>query len=146
MKHRSIEILSSILILIFAYTGLTKLADLERFRAIISLSPVISWGANVLSLILPIIEIITALLLFIPSSRKWGLFVSLFLMCLFTLYIGYMTFFAPDRTCSCGGVLEDLSWQGHFIFNIVLTGLAGAGIWLYNKNIIAINRESRKPV
>lgn len=146
MKRRYIEIISSILILIFAYTGITKLADLERFRAIISLSPVISWGAGVLSLMLAIIEIITAILLFIPSSRKWGLFVSLFLMCLFTLYIGYMTFFASDRTCSCGGVLEDLSWQGHLIFNIVLTGLAGTGIWLYNKDIIAISRESRKPV
>ena len=146
MKRRYIEIISSILILIFAYTGITKLIELERFRTIISLSPVISWAANVISFVLPIIEIITAIVLVVPGSRKWGLFVSFFLMCLFTLYIGYMTFFAPDRSCSCGGVLENISWQGHLIFNVVVTGLTGTGIWLYNKDIIAINRISRKPV
>lgn len=146
MKRRYIEIISSILILIFAYTGITKLIEIEKFRTIISLSPVISWAANVISPALPIIEIVTVIMLFIPAFRKWGLIVSFFLMCLFTLYIGYMTFFAPDRSCSCGGVLENMSWQGHLIFNIVLTGLTGTGIWLYNKDIIAISRISRKPV
>lgn len=146
MKHWYLEIISSILILIFAYTGITKLIELVSFRTIISLAPVISWAANLISPVLPIIEIITAIMLLVPASRKWGLILSFILMCLFTLYIGYMTFFAPDRSCSCGGVLEDMSWQGHLIFNIVLTGLAGTGIWLYNKDIIAISRVSRKPV
>jgi hypothetical protein len=85
-------------------------------------------------------------MLLVPASRKWGLFVSFFLMFLFTLYIGYMTFFSPDRSCSCGGVLENMSWQGHLLFNIVLTALTAVGIRLYNKHIIAISRVSRKPV
>ncbi|MBS1577374.1 MAG: hypothetical protein JST09_18905 [Bacteroidetes bacterium] len=75
-----------------------------------------------------------------------GLKASFVMMSVFSLYIGYMTFFDPDHSCSCGGVLESMSWIGHLIFNIVLTLATGIGLWLSNKDIIAISRESRKPV
>lgn len=146
MKHRYVEIIASLLILIFVYTGISKLIELERFRIILSLSPLISWAAGIVSWALPVIEIMTAILLLVPSLRKWGLISSFFLMSLFTLYIAYMIFLAADRSCSCGGVLEKMTWTDHLIFNIVFTLLAGLGLWLSDKSFIAINRRSRKPV
>jgi len=32
--------------------------------------------------------------------------------------------FSKELPCSCGGVLQEMSWQQHLVFNIVFTLLA----------------------
>jgi hypothetical protein len=38
-------------------------------------------------------------------------------MTVFTLYLGYMLLFTPNRPCVCGGVIKTMSWDQHIVFN-----------------------------
>ena len=40
--------------------------------------------------------------------------------------------FIPDIPCSCGGVLEKMSWNEHLIFNIAFVVLGLVAILLQN--------------
>lgn len=143
-----IELTAALFILLFVYTGITKLIDQNSFRGVISRSPLIGQWATFLSWTLPIIELSAALLLLIPKTKKLGLWISLGLMILFTGYIGYMLLFSDHLPCSCGGVLQQLTWLQHLEFNILFTLLSALSIWFYTKHqrFIAINRNSRTPV
>lgn len=143
-----IEIISALLILLFVYTGTSKLLDHDAFQHTLAKAPLIEKFSGVLSWALPIGEIGISLLLFIPRLRQTGLLLSFLLMTVFTFYISYMLLFSPDRPCSCGGVLKNLGWEEHLLFNIYFTLLAFAGWQLQKrmKRFIAINRESRIPV
>ncbi|WP_352432904.1 MauE/DoxX family redox-associated membrane protein [Mucilaginibacter sp. PAMB04274] len=69
--------------------------------------------------VLPPFEIILALLLL--SERKYakGLYISITLLTAFTTYIALAIFGGLGHIpCSCGGVLEKLSWKEHLIFNL----------------------------
>lgn len=142
------DIISALFILLFVYTALTKLIEHESFRAVLSQSPIIGINATILSWVLPILELFTATLLFIPTMRKWGFASSFMLMLLFTGYIIYMILFARHLPCSCGGVISLMSWPQHLIFNIFFTALAAIALrlTLKNKLFIAIDRKSRTPV
>jgi hypothetical protein len=89
--------------------------------------------ANIIGWLVPLAELAIVVLLFFISTRSLGLKASFTLMILFTFYIGYMLIFTPHLPCSCGGVLRQLSWKNHLIFNLGLTLLAGWGVWLMNK-------------
>jgi putative oxidoreductase len=142
------DFISSLFILLFVYTATTKLIEHESFRAVLSQSPLIGINATTVSWVLPILELFTAMLLFIPSFRKWGFVSSLILMLLFTIYITYMILFARNLPCSCGGVISRMTWPQHLIFNIFFTALAAIALrlTLRNKFFIAIDRNSRTPV
>jgi hypothetical protein len=132
------EIISSLFILLFVYTAVSKLLEHEKFVAVLSASPLIGSFAIFVSWFLPITELIIAALLFFPTSRKTGLKLAAGLMIFFTIYIGYMIAFTPNLPCSCGGVLEQLSWKGHLLFNLLFTLLAFIGLYPH-KLFIAIN-------
>lgn len=143
-----IEITAALFILLFVYTGITKLADQSSFRGVISRSPLIGQWSTFLSWALPIVELSAAFLLFIPKTKKLGLWISLGLMTLFTGYIANMLLFSDHLPCSCGGVLQHLTWLQHLEFNLIFTFLSALSIWFYTKHqrFIAINRNSRTPV
>jgi hypothetical protein len=142
------DIISALFILLFVYTAITKLIEHESFRTVLSQSPLIGINATILSWVLPILELFTATLLFIPTMRKWGFTSSFMLMLLFTCYIIYMILFARDLPCSCGGVISAMTWPEHQIFNIFFTALADIALrfTLKNKLFIAIDRNRRTPV
>jgi len=135
--HYYCEGVSSLLILLFVYTAVSKLLELDVFRYVLSQSPLISRYASPLAAGLPVAELLVAGLLLLPRTRRAGLWGALGLMVLFTLYIGYMLLTASHLPCSCGGVLQDLSWQGHFFFNLVFTGLALSGLLLSGTKTVA---------
>jgi hypothetical protein len=143
-----VELIASLFILLFLYTGLSKLNELTAFQVVLSKSPLLATSSIVLSWLLPIIEIATSVLLFFPATKKYGLVTSMILMIVFTLYISYMLLFPPNLPCLCGGVLKQLNWSQHLVFNIFFLLLSFLALWLPNKNklFIAINRNSRTPV
>ncbi len=142
-----VEITAALFILLFVYTGIMKLNDRNIFQFVISKSPLIGNWSAFLSMSLPIVELITAFLLFLPATKKTGLWISLLLMIVFSIYIGYMVLFSPHLPCSCGGVLKQLTWNQHLAFNIVFTSFAALSIWITKRQqrFIAINRNSRTP-
>ncbi len=128
-----IEIISSLLILLFVYAALSKLLDFNSFKYVLNRSPLIGGKAAVVALALPIIEGLVSVLLFFPRTRLWGLYGSSALMTIFALYLAYMISFTPNLPCSCGGVLKQMTWTQHLIFNVFFTLLAFTSIWLQRK-------------
>lgn len=132
-KRVLLELVSGMFILLFLYTAISKLSNIDGFISVLSRSPLIGEKAPIFAWALPIIEIIIATLLFLPRFRKWGMYLSTMIMLLFTGYIFYMVNFTPDLPCSCGGVLKYLSWKQHLVFNIFFLLLGLSGIWLTKK-------------
>jgi hypothetical protein len=136
MKKRIMmrDIISAIFIFLFVYTALSKLYTYKLFTETLEGTPLIGPISTFIAISLIIIELAIPLLLFIPRTRKWGLYSTFILMVVFTLYIGYMIIFTPHRPCTCGGVIEKMTWTQHLLFNIVFTLLALAGVLLvFNK-------------
>ena len=136
-----LEIIASIFIILFLYTGISKLMDFSTFKEQIAASPLLSSISYSLAVLLPIVEIIVAILLFIPKWRLPGLYASLSLMLIFTVYIIGILNFSQKLPCSCGGVLELLSWKDHLIFNCLLIVLAILGIRIANKILPLTSQE-----
>lgn len=124
-RPSTISLFIALLVLLFTYTGLSKLLERETFAFTLSRSPLLQTIAPFLSWALPISELLLVILLIIPALQIWGLRLSLLLLTLMTLYLIYMIFYSNDLPCSCGGVLAKMSWGQHIFFNlgfIVLTG------------------------
>jgi len=131
--QRIIEIIAAIFILLFTYTAISKLSGYNAFKITLYNSPLLSSYAAIVAWVLPIVELIISGLLFIPQKRETGLYASFALMLVFTIYLGYMILFSPHLPCSCGGVLQQLTWPQHLWFNIGFTILAAAGIRMHYK-------------
>jgi len=54
-----------------------------------------------------------------------------------------MLAFAPKLPCSCGGVIQKMTWGQHVIFNLFFTLLALVGIWLARKRKDETSTESQ---
>ena len=122
------EIFTSLLILLFAYTAISKILDFNKFRRVLSESPLIHNGAGIIAWLLPATELLIVLLLFLPRYRITGLWISLGMLTVFTGYLFYMLLFASHLPCSCGGVLSSLSWKEHLVFNVVFLGINTGGL------------------
>lgn len=134
-KNTTVEIICSLLILLFIYSSLSKLSDYDRFTVQLSKSPFITSISNFVAWSIPTIEIVISLLLVIKRTRLIGLYASFFLMSLFTFYLIIMLNLSYYIPCSCGGVLENLSWNQHVVFNAFFIIIAGAGVLLKAKKI-----------
>jgi hypothetical protein len=124
------EVISSLLIILFIYTSLSKLSAYDNFIAQLSKSPFITSYATAIAWSIPTVEILISLLLVIKKTRLIGFYASFFLMSLFTAYLIIMLNFSYHIPCSCGGVLQYLSWNEHIVFNSFFIVIAGAGVLL----------------
>src|SRR5690606_28338776 len=61
--------------------------------------------------------------------RYFSLFASYLLIVMFTAYILIILNFSDFIPCSCGGVLEKLSWTQHLLFNIAFIALSCIAIF-----------------
>jgi uncharacterized membrane protein YphA (DoxX/SURF4 family) len=128
-RNQLVEIIAALFILLFVYTATSKFLEFKGFKAVLSMSPLIGKMAPFVAWALPLSEILIAMLLFFPRTRRKGLWASLAIMLLFTGYLGYMIYFTPTRPCNCGGVLRQMTWKQHLIFNAFFTLLAVTGLW-----------------
>lgn len=133
-KSTIIEIISALFILLFVYTALSKLTEFSNFRNTLWRAPLLQNIATPVAWTIPIVELLISLLLFIPKTRLPGLYSSFILMTGFTLYIGYMLAFESNLPCSCGGVIQNMTWTQHLLFNTFFILLAFIGIKLSKQN------------
>lgn len=129
-KQKIVEVIAALFIFLFTYTALAKFMALAKFQVTLTKLPLVSKMAPVVAVLIPVIETAVVILLLIPRFRKIGLWSSLALMTIFTMYIGYMVIYIPHLPCSCGGVIKYLSWRQHLAFNTFFTGLAALAIML----------------
>ena len=135
MKRSNVAmgIICTLNITLFVYAATAKLLDYYNFQFGLTESPFIAPFANILAWAVPASELIIAALLVLPATRLAGLYASLVLMSLFTIYISTMLLFGSDIPCSCGGVLEEMSWGTHIIFNCFFVAISAWGIYLHRK-------------
>ena len=137
-KRRTIiEIITVLNIILFLYTGIAKIMDYSIFKEQLALSPILSWAAEPVALLLPGVEFIIVLILVIPRWRLKGLYASLTIMTLFTIYIIALFSISSEMPCSCGGIIEQLSWKQHIVFNsaFILTNIWGIILLKKEKNM-----------
>jgi uncharacterized membrane protein YphA (DoxX/SURF4 family) len=127
-KATLVEIISILYSILFLYTAVSKLMEFDVFQEQIAENPLLEPVAPFIAWSVPIIEIILSIILFIPQWRLKGLYASLALMVAFTIYIGAIMIFNDKLPCSCGGIVSQLSWNGHLIFNSIFILLAFACI------------------
>jgi hypothetical protein len=107
--------------------------DYSVFKEQLADSPILSWAATPVAVLLPVVEFAIVLMLVIPRWRLKGLYALFIIMTLFTAYIIAMFIVAPEMPCSCGGIIELLSWKGHIVFNSAFILLNGWGVYLQRK-------------
>ena len=115
-------------IALFLYTAVSKILDYHSFYATMNIMPLLKGRAFILAPAVIISEIIISCILMIPTLRLWGLYFSFALMFAFTVYLMFAVAKGYSLPCSCGGVLRQLSWKQHVLFNIAFIILAMSGI------------------
>ena len=139
-KEAILKFICGIIATLFFYAASSKLIDYDKSVSEMRNQIFPTTIAIILAWLIPAIEIILAFLLLLPRTSKIALWASLFLLTAFTLYIAIvMTGVFGRIPCSCGGILKNMSYGTHLIFNlffvsIALLGLAIENGWvLYNK-------------
>jgi len=120
MKKDSIPgIVAALLILLFSYTAFSKLLEHDKFVFQMRLShfPLLHYTAGFLAWFLPVLEFAITVLLILPATRLFGLYSSVALLSVFTVYIVVMLLSGRSLPCTCGGIISRLSWKGHLLFN-----------------------------
>jgi hypothetical protein len=130
-KNYVADAISVAFILLFVYAAVCKLIDFHDFRIQLGKSPLLTAFAWQVALLIPCIEIAISLLLASARWRLSGLYASFSLMVLFSAYIYYILHFASYIPCSCGGILQNMTWTQHIVFNIVFVALAAVAVLTY---------------
>jgi putative oxidoreductase len=133
MYARILTTCTYLLIVLWSYTGISKVVANLPVRYRTEYVSLVVNGADAIEWLLPATELIVVLLLFLERTRKFGLYASLLLLVVFTLYLLYMLLFVADTPCSCGGIFRKMSWQQHLPFNLFFTGLTMLGLIALHK-------------
>ncbi|RKR84413.1 hypothetical protein BDD43_4648 [Mucilaginibacter gracilis] len=145
-KKIIVEIIAGSLILLFTYTSVSKIIDHRTFQFQLGRAPYIGGLSGIMSFVLPVAELVIAVLLLFEKTRLAGLWASFIAMTLFTVYIALMLASGHRLPCTCGGVISSLSWFGHLLFNLVFTAIAFAGVMLYKKQGDGTASRSNRPL
>jgi uncharacterized membrane protein YphA (DoxX/SURF4 family) len=145
IRNNIVSIICCLYALLFTYAATSKLLDFENFRIQLGQSPILSSFASWILFAVPAVEILIAILLLVRNCRLLGLFAAYTLMILFTAYIYIILNYSAFVPCSCGGVIQKLSWGQHIIFNICFILLAGIAVILFSDNNTLNNRQTAKP-
>ena len=132
LKNKSVcitDIAALMIAVLFLYAAYSKLSDYEQSKTAMlkqvfprSISLMLTWA-------IPATELTLAGLLCIPQTRLKGLYASLFLLIIFTIYIAITMNGAFGKIpCSCGGILQKMNYKTHILFNISFIILAITGI------------------
>lgn len=127
-KNLIVESSCLLLIVLFSYAAVSKITDYSNFKLQLGQSPFIEYFSPLLTWAVPIVELIAVGLLLFNRSKLAGLYLSLFLMTLFSAYIYAMLHYSYYIPCSCGGVLNKLDWREHLWLNLGFTIVCITGI------------------
>lgn len=124
LKNAFVETIALLYVLLFVYAAVSKLLDFKNFQVQLGQSLLLSPFANNIAWMVPVCELLIALLIMVRKTRLIGLFSAYLLMVMFTAYIFVILNYTAFIPCSCGGILEKLGWTEHLIFNVVFILLA----------------------
>jgi putative oxidoreductase len=136
MKYRLLpRTIVALLILLWIYAAFSKLLNYELSRSQMLSQIFPAKISEVLIWLVPATELLTAALLLFRQTIRAGLYVSLYLLATFTFYIGFiMTGLFGRIPCSCGGVLQEMTWIQHLFFNLFFMALTLVAIIYSSKD------------
>lgn len=123
MKKESLyqEVIIILLIIVFAYPGMSKLLEIKKFEEQLSFSPLLpDLITPYLAWIIPVLLLTVAVLFLVRKIRTIAIKVYMGLIGLFTLYIIAILTVVSFIPCSCIGFSDRLSWKQQFIMNIIV--------------------------
>jgi uncharacterized membrane protein YhaH (DUF805 family) len=128
-------IITFLLVFLYTYTAVGKLIEINKNEAVLSHLPLIGNYAFIIVWLIPVAELLIVALLLFHRTHATGFYLSVCLLSVFTLYLVYMLLTAERLPCTCGGVLEKMTWKQHVLFNLCFITL----------NLIALKIKNRKP-
>ncbi|WP_343701388.1 MauE/DoxX family redox-associated membrane protein [Chitinophaga sp.] len=128
----TLESITMLLFILFTYAAGSKLANYKLFLFQMDAQPFDNQYTLPLAVGLLLMEFAIAACLIFKRTIKAGLWASLSMLIAFTAYIILIKLnYFGSIPCSCGGVIERLSWTQHLFFNLFFIGINIAGIVLY---------------
>lgn len=131
IRNLIIDTVCYLFVMLFIYAATSKLLDYENFRIQLGQSPLLSPFAGIVAWVVPGLEFLISIMLLIPKLRLVALFASFSLMAMFTAYIYIILNYSAFIPCSCGGVLEKMTWEQHLLFNIAFIFFAALAVLIY---------------
>lgn len=126
-----VEVISGLFIFLFLYASLSKIQDFQKFQIELSKSPMLNAFSEFTAVTIPGIEIIIAIVLIVKKFQYLALYASFSIMVMFSVYIVLILKFSSYIPCSCGGILENMTWTQHLMFNIGFVALGAVAILIY---------------
>lgn len=133
------EICCFLLVVLFLYASISKWMDFPKFKDQMHNQPFPLWLSDFFIWSVPFVEALIAAVIVSPfiadgKHRDIALRAALALMSLFTIYTALVLFHAFKRVpCSCGGVIDKLTWKQHLIFNLFFVSVAALALRLRRK-------------
>lgn len=126
-----IYMIIALFIALWMYAAVPKLRNIKYFKEVLKSQAIPKWTVPWLSWMLPMVELGTVVLLLIPETRLTGMYLSLLMMVVFTVYVSGIIFQVYKiYPCPCGGIFSRIGWKKHFRVNLLLTLIAVVGVVL----------------
>lgn len=127
------EIITALLIMVFVYTGVSILIAQQTFLQQLKMDYYTGGYANWLSWMIPFEVLIIAALLLFKNTRLAGYYAFTFLIVLFPISNITILISGKPLTCSCGGIIQQLSWQQYLVLHSSFLVLGIVSISLQKK-------------
>jgi hypothetical protein len=128
-KNTIINIIYAILVFIYLYAAVSKFIDFRVYLKDMHNQPFPLWVSNILLWLIPISELFICFALISHQGKTIGLFSSLILISLFSVYIlAILNHSFKYVPCSCGGLIRKLTWKQHLFFNLFIMSVSLLGI------------------
>lgn len=136
-KQVTLECVCAMLILLFLYASISKFLDFKTFIGQMNNQPLPNSWTPFLVWTIPLLEVAISVALIFEYTRLLGLYASLVIMVMFSVYTGIVLLhFFPYVPCSCGGVIQKLTWPQHLFLNVFYVALSILGIRIQRRLFI----------
>src|SRR5579871_2588254 len=113
-KQVTLDCVCAMLIGLFLYASTSKFLDFSTFIGQMNNQPLPNSWTPFLVWAIPLLEILASVALIFDRTRLTALYVSFGLMMIFSVYTAMVVLhFFPYVPCSCGGVIQNLTWPQH---------------------------------
>ncbi|RVT99736.1 hypothetical protein EOD41_14930 [Mucilaginibacter limnophilus] len=108
-----------LLIILWVYAVAAKMRDFQRYAYEMQQQVFSAKLATFLAYALPLAELLAVIMLIAESTVFAGLALSAMLLLAFTGYsAAVLLHWFPKIPCPCGGLISELSWLQHLLFNL----------------------------
>lgn len=128
-REIAVTFYGALLIGLWLFVAHNKLMDFDEHLKAMLRQPFARPLAIVLAYIVPVSELLAALLIGYQRTRLIGLGLSSVMMIVFTIYVGtaIIHMWSERLPCSCGLIVQ-IGWKDHFVLNSFLTLIS---IWAF---------------